>query len=108
MRTIKRVTVNSAFKVGMVVGGIGFLVFYIPFALLQGALVGSLSSISGNSYYNSGASSGILGGGFAAIACVWIVGTVVAAIAGGIGAALYAFIYNISYGMHGGIQAEVE
>jgi len=109
IRTIRRVTVGSAFKVGGVISAVFFTVVYVPIVLLEGLGLAILSQ-SGNNYGGYGSSyssSNILLSGVIGLGCGWIAGIVIAAITGGISAALYAWIYNITFGMHGGIKTEV-
>ena len=111
IRTIRRVTVGSAFKVGAVLSAVFFAVVWAPIIILEGLGLALLSSVnsSSNTYGSSGAnySSAFGAGSLIAIGCGWIVGVFVAALVGGISFALYAWIYNFTFGIHGGIRTEV-
>ena len=108
IRTIRRVTVGSAFKVGAVLSAVFFGVVWVPVAVLEVALLSSVNS-SSNTFGSSAShfSSAFGAGWLVAIGCGWIIGVFVAALVGGISLALYAWIYNITFGMHGGIRTEV-
>ncbi len=102
MRTIRSVSVGSAFKVMAVLnalvvgvfGAIGLAIFLLLSVLMAGSgAEGSLGA----------AGIGVVGSILGYIAMV-----VSAAIGGGIIGAIYALIYNLVAGITGGIQIELE
>jgi len=103
MKTIRRISVSSAFKVGAVLAAllfivIGFFIVLMP-ALFGASLLGAmLGNQGGASAFGAGAVSGVI---------LYIVGTIVYAIVGGITGAIDAWLYNIVAGIVGGIEVEL-
>lgn len=102
VRVINQVRVGSAFSVGAVLSGIFFFVAYLPVAGLQLLAFSALGSVS-----RYGNSAGVGTVTLITLGCIWFGGALVAALGGGIVFALYAFIYNITFNLHGGIKAVV-
>lgn len=103
MKTIRRFSVSSVFKVAAVVYGLMFAIFgcfviILP-GLLGSSLLGDLAQDSGLAAFGSGIVVTILS---------YIVGIVVSAMVSGIFVAIGAIIYNVVAGWVGGIQVEVE
>ncbi len=101
MRTIRSVSIGSAFKMSAtlnalvyaIVGGIGLVL----------VLLGSMLAIG-----SGGMDMGMGGFGLVGAIVGYIIGIVVVALVGGIIGALYALIYNIVAGIAGGLQIEIE
>ena len=103
MQTIRHVAVGSAFKVGaalsaLVFAVLGFFVVFLP-GLFGASILGALLGNEGG--------HGAFGVGFVGGLIAWIVGIVVYAIAGGIGGAIYAWLYNIVAGWVGGLEVDI-
>ena len=107
MRIIKKVTVGSAFKVGAAVSGLVALILGIPAVLCQSSFLAMLSTASRSSS-DSINPTAMMGGGIVGILVFWVVSIVFAAIGGGIFGAIYAFLYNATVGITGGIEVEVQ
>jgi xanthosine utilization system XapX-like protein len=109
--TIKNIGIASAFKIGAVISGLLFLVGVIPIFLLQGAFL-SLAAYGSSASSTSTASAvtpGVIAGLGLAGACIGLgVGTVIYALVGGVGAAIAAFVYNLTSGWIGGLEVNLE
>jgi hypothetical protein len=95
MRTIKRIGVSSAFRVGFAVSAMAFLVIGFFVVLLPGLFGASL--LFDNNF----------GGGFLGALVLYVVGVIAYGLFGGIGGALYAWVYNMAAGWMGGIEIEL-
>ncbi len=101
--TLKRIDINSALRIGMVVYGLLFAIFGVIFVVLQ------LLFITGITRYaeNDGSFGAVMGVSAISMLCFYGVGVVVAAILGGIQFAVIAFCYNVAANWVGGIQVEL-
>jgi len=103
MHAIHRITIGSAFRVGVVLSALLFIIFGFFFLLLPGlfgaSLLGALMGDQGG--------MGAFGMGAGTSIVLYVVGIVVYAILGGIGFAIEAFFYNIVAGIVGGIEIEL-
>lgn len=97
MKTVNRIGVGSAFRVGAALSAFLFLVLGFFIVLLPGLFGADLMREI------LGSSSG--GAGVAII--VYVVGTILYAIVGGIVGAIYAWLYNIAAGWVGGIEIDL-
>jgi hypothetical protein len=114
MLTIKRVGLNSAFKIGAMVGLLTAAVLGLFFVGLQGLAVsailglGSLSSGSGFNSLNSSGTDVMAAFGVAGLCFFYVIYVVASAIGGGIGGVLWAFAYNLAARWVGGLELEIE
>ncbi len=103
MRTIRRFSIGSVFKVAAVVYGLLFAVFGCLFLVLPGILgagvLGELAEESGLA---------IFGGGVAGTLIFYVVGIVLFSLLYGVIAAIGAVIYNLVAGWVGGIEVDME
>lgn len=111
MVTVKRIGVNSAFKVGAMLGLITSVISGLLFAGLQaifysafaGLVTSSITSDVDLSSFNAMTAFGVAG------LCIFLVVYVVfSAIAGGIGGIILAFAYNLSARWVGGLEVELD
>jgi len=104
---IRRVAIGTAFKVGVVFNALLAAVFGL-FALLMQA---SLLSLMSNDFNNSGnfpGGAGAITTFSLATTCIFYgIAVVMAAIFGGIGFAVAAFVYNLTAGWVGGLEVEL-
>ena len=112
MVTIKRVSVGSAMKIGAITYTLTWAIFGLIFLAFQGlflsALTSSLSSYSNQFPSQGGAAASSFGAiGIAGLCIAYVVGLIFALIAGAIGGAVYAFIYNLAAGWVGGLEVEL-
>ena len=106
--TIKRVGIGSAFKVGFGLNIIVFAIFGLIGILGQLLFAGAISSaIRSSSAYSSTTSVDLSSATLPILCVVYIVGTLAAGIVGGIAAAIYALIYNLTSRIFGGIQVQL-
>jgi transmembrane protein DUF3566 len=102
--TIKHIGVGSAFKVGFVLSLIVSAVCGLIGAGFDALFTGVLSSAF-RSYGTTNLDFGAVG---LPILCIgYLIGVVVAGIAGGIGAAILALLYNLVSDRIGGLQVEL-
>jgi len=110
--TLKRVDIGSAFRVGVILYGLIFLVFGLVFVLFQGLLLNLITRSTTfnlpNTPNGSGSTTAFLGAGILGLLCFYGIGIVVAAIFGGIQCAILAFFYNLTARWVGGIKVELE
>ncbi len=112
MVTIKRVSVGSAMKIGAITYTLTWAIFGLIFLAFQGlflsAITSSLSSYSNQFPNQGGAAASSFGAiGIAGLCITYVVGLIFALIAGAIGGAVYAFIYNLAAGWVGGLEVEL-
>lgn len=98
MQTLRRIGVGSAFKMGFALNAlimivVGFFIIFLPSIVGSMLFMSELSNLGG-----MGLIGGIVG---------WALMIVFGGIAGGIGAAIYAFLYNMAAGWMGGIEIEI-
>lgn len=111
MRTITRIDVGSAFRVGAIVYTIFFTVFGLLSVLLQFLIFAPLmSSITNNTTINSNPVDLSLFASVSLISllCFYFVGIAMAAIFGGISTALLAWAYNLAARWVGGIKLRLD
>lgn len=112
MVTIKRINVGSAFRVGALVSLLISVISGLILLLFQGlifAAIGSLFvSVNGTDFQSSRGTE-IFTAFSMATACIFFLMYVVfSAIAGGIGAAITAFAYNLVSNWVGGLEIELD
>ncbi len=116
MLTIKRIGLNSAFKIGAMVGLITAAVFGLFFVGLQGLFVSailgleSLYSGSGSGFdsFSTGGTDMIAAFGLAGLCFFYIIYVVASGIGGGIGGIITALAYNLAARWVGGLELEIE
>ncbi len=111
MRTITRIDVGSAFRVGAIVYAIFFTVFGLLSVLFQALLFAPfLNTITTNTTINSNPVDLSLFAGVSLVSllCFYFVGIAMAAIFGGISTALLAFAYNLAARWVGGIKLRLD
>ena len=103
-RTIRHIGVWSATKVGAVLTAVVFAIvgIFIVIAGLCG-LLGSLGRLGDND--NIG--GGVLAAGGVTFIFIYLIALVVYTIVGGIMGALYAWVYNITANLTGGLEIDV-
>lgn len=95
VRTIRRINVGSAAKIGAVMSVAMVAIFGIFFLMFAGPILAALPG--------GRAAAGLAGGFMTYLFLIVFYG-----IFGGIGGAIYAAIYNLVAGMMGGLQIEIE
>jgi hypothetical protein len=114
MIVIKRIGLNSAFKIGAIVGMITAAIFGLFFVGLQGlatsAILGlaSLSSNTPSSFSQSGAGDAFAAFSMATLCIFYVIYVVMAAIGGGIGGLVWGFAYNLAARWVGGLELELD
>src|SRR5258708_32582197 len=111
MRTIKRVSVESAIKVGATLSALGYAIFGLIGLLCQGLIFSGLSALTSTSRSGSNFNSpnlAVFGGGLIGSIAIYVIFVVLAEIGGAIACAMYALLYNWTVGMTGGLQAVIE
>lgn len=98
MQTLRRIGVGSAFKMGFALNAlvmivVGFFIIFLPTVFGSLLFMRELSDLGG-----MGLIGGIIG---------WALMIVFGGLAGGVGAAIYAFLYNMAAGWMGGIEIEI-
>lgn len=96
---VRKISVSSAFQVGLVLNALLFAVFGIPFLFVT-ALMGNYLVQQGQPA--GAADMGLVGGIF-----FYLIGVVASGIGGGIGFAIQAFLYNIVAAFVGGLEVEI-
>ena len=103
VRVLRRINVGSAFKVGAVTSGLFFAIFGIFIFLFPMMLgFGAIGAFGGRN-----AASGV-GIGAAGAFMAYLLMIVLYTIIGGIGGAIYAWVYNMVAGWVGGLELELE
>ncbi len=117
MITIKRVGLNSAFKVGAIVGLILSIVTGLLFVGLQSvfvsAMVGVASIASGSDQVIAGSTNqdmldALTAFGVVGLCIFYVTYIVFSTISGGIAGLLWAFAYNLAARWVGGLEVELE
>lgn len=103
MKTIRRISAGSAFKVGAVIYALLFAIVFGLILLVQLLLGGLFAAAAGSN--DAGTTLGLFAG-FGIIG--YFIGIIVYGLLGGIGSALAALIYNLVANMIGGLQIELE
>jgi hypothetical protein len=106
VRTLRRVGVGSAFKVGAVVSAL----FWLIIGLILLALTLCSSSLTLPSFSDRFGDQGreLLAGGLVGGIIIYLIGVVVYAIIGGIVSAIYAGLYNLAAGWFGGLRIQLD
>lgn len=111
MRVIKRIGVNSAFKVGAMLGLITSLILGLFVVGLQGmafsALAG-LASMSDPAAFSSSGADMFTAFGMAGLCIFYVIYVVMSAIFGGITGLVVAVSYNLSVRWIGGLEIELD
>ena len=108
MVTLQRIGVGSAFKVGVVVYGLMFLVFGLIGLLCNAALLAPLMStafmVNGEVVTSRDMMSGLGVASLAGLCFAYAIGVVASALMGGISTALLALFYNRAVRWVGGLE----
>ena len=104
-RTIRRVNVGSAMKIGAMLQFLIWAVFGLIF-LVVGGLCSAFMTAAMSDRLNPGGSS-VLAGGLLTMLAFYFVGLIASGVLGAITGALYAGLYNLSAGWIGGLEVEV-
>jgi outer membrane lipoprotein SlyB len=108
MVTVKRIGVASAMKVGALLYALLFTVFGLFILGFQSIAISALTNaINQSSPRGALSGGGLLAGGLAAFCIFYVMGVVFAAITGGIGGAVTAFLYNLVANWVGGVEIEL-
>lgn len=109
MVTIKRVGVGSAMKVGALLYALSFTVFGIFIIALQSAALTTFSNIISQQSPRGTIPSGsaIAGGGLVFFCIFYAAGVIFCLIAGGIGGAVTAILYNLIANWVGGLELQL-
>jgi len=109
LRIISKIDVGSAFRVGAIVYAIFFTIFGLISILLQILILAPLmNSVTRSTFGGTAQYSLLTGGGLLAVACGYIIGIAVAAIAGGISSAILAWAYNLAARWVGGVKIRLD
>ncbi len=95
-RVLKRIDPGSAFKIGAVTSALTWAVIGLPMIFLMGAI---MSAMPGANRAGAAFGGGIVG---------YIFGIILYGLGGGIGAVIWAFLYNVVAGWMGGIEFDLE
>ncbi len=101
MKTIRSVTVGSAFKVGAVLSALLFAVLGIFILLLPGLFGASLPRSIIGGYSDPVSALGV-------DLVIYLIGVVAYGVIGGIGGAIYAFLYNLVADVVGGLEIDID
>lgn len=111
MVTLQRIGVGSAFKVGVVVYGLMFLIFgAIGFACNLALLVPFASGtlmMNGEVVRAGEAMRGFSALGLGVICFSYVIGAIASAFFGGLSTALLAFFYNLAVRWVGGVELDI-
>lgn len=111
MTTLQRIGVGSAFKVGVVIYGLMFLIFGAIGLACNLALLAPFASstimMNGEAVRMSDSMGGFGALGLGALCFGYAVGAVASALFGGLSVALMAFFYNLAVRWVGGIELEI-
>lgn len=105
MYKIRRIGIGSAFKMGFALNTIIGLILGF-FLLLLPALVGGMFFMPG--YYRYGGDMLGLGGGIVGALISLVILVLLSGVLGGVGAMIYAFLYNLAAGWMGGVEVEMK
>ena len=109
MKTISRVDIGSAFRIGAVVSAILFAIFGLLWLGLQALIFAPLLSISSTEFGGTSSSfSFFASAGILSFLCFYLVGIAAAAISGGIYGAALAWAYNLAARWGGGLKVQFE
>jgi len=99
---LRHIDVTSAFKIGAVTSALTFaiigLIIFLPMSMLG---IGAMSMLGGRNM--GGAGMGLVGASFAYMMMIVFYG-----IMGGIGGAVWAWVYNMVAGWIGGLQFDLD
>jgi hypothetical protein len=102
LRTIRRVDLASAFKLGAALGALLWALFGLLLVMF-GSIISSMAAAA--SQRGTGLT---MAGGVVGSFIFYLILIPVYAIMGGIGAVVYAFLYNLVAGWVGGLQVEID
>ncbi len=106
---IKHIDILSSFKIGAVLSALLFLVGGVPVFLIQALALGVGSFASSSSGSAPEFDAGLVAGlGLVGVCLGLGVFAGVYALAGGISAAIGAFVYNLTSGWIGGVEVDLE
>jgi hypothetical protein len=105
MYKIRRIGIGSAFKMGFALNTIVGLILGF-FLLLLPTLLGGMFFLP--DYYRYGGNMLGLGGGIIGALISLVVLVLFSGVLGGIGAMIYAFLYNLAAGWMGGVEVEMK
>ena len=106
MKTIRRIGIASAFKIGAILSALVWAVLGLFWLVLMNLVFSAMGSMS---VQDTGDSFGLMAGFSIATSCIfYFVNIALNAIIGGIGGALFAALYNLVAGWVGGIEVELE
>lgn len=115
MVTLKRVGINSAFKIGAMIGLITSLISGALLVGMQALFVSTFTGLISSSldstdmpYINPAELNFITAFGLAGLCVFFIVYIVFSTIAGGIGGIIWGLAYNLSARWVGGLELELE
>lgn len=103
-RTIKRVGVGSAMKVMAVLSALLWAILGLIFVVFS---LCSLGTIAGQLGRDTGEGTGLFAGGLTMVLLFYVGGILAQLIFGAILGALYAWLYNLTAGIIGGLEVEV-
>ena len=106
MYKIQRIGIGSAFKMGFALNTIVGLILG-SILLLLSTLLGGMFFLPGY-YYGYGDNLLGLGGGIIGALISLVVLVLFSGVLGGIGAMIYAFLYNLAAGWMGGVEVEMK
>lgn len=104
--TIDRISVGSAFRVGLALYAVLFALFGLLGLLFYG-LIASLAIGSSLGSQESNEILGLLGGGIIGAVIFYIMGIIFYGVMGGIAMAISALFYNLIAGIVGGIEMDI-
>ncbi|MBZ0303181.1 MAG: DUF3566 domain-containing protein [Anaerolineae bacterium] len=111
MVTVKRIGVNSAFKVGAMIGLITSIISGLLFVGLQALFYSAFASLMTSSVTSNvdlSSLNAMTAFGVAGLCIFFVVSVVFSAIAGGIGGVILAFAYNLAARWVGGLEVELD
>jgi Transmembrane domain of unknown function (DUF3566) len=107
-RTIRRVSIGSAIKVGAFLNALAWAIFGLIFGLCSLLFSSAVISSFGDRFDVERDAGPLLAGGFVSYLLAWLIGIVVALIAGAVIGFIYAILYNLTAGMVGGLEVDIE
>lgn len=102
VRTIRRINVMSALKVGAIATALVWAILGLIFVIFSLCFSGMLATMIPD---NNG--GGAFAGGLIGTIIFYVIGIVLYGIIGGVVSALYAWIYNLTAGWVGGLEIEL-
>ena len=105
MYKLRRIGIRPAIKMGFAINTIVGLILGLLLLVLP-ALWGGMLFMPG--YYRYGGDMPGLGGGIIGALISFVVLVLFSGVLGGIGAVMYAFMYNLAVGWMGGVEVEMK